>query len=95
MYEMTLMVHRLSTNLTDMASLCFIATALRYTDDGGKILNSNWSLDWSGVYNAAGTTIRYRKRRHKGVGENIFVEGPTEKKIQLLVRTYHPKSMID
>lgn len=60
--------------------------ALRYSAGNQSIVNGNWSLDWSGDYKAAGTTVEYKKSRQRLTGENIYIKGPLTEEIQLLVR---------
>lgn len=63
-----------------------LLTALRYAKDSQGIINGNWTLDWSGDYQAAGSIVKYRKSKHHQLqGETIFIKGPLQKAIQLLV----------
>ncbi|XP_035209664.1 A disintegrin and metalloproteinase with thrombospondin motifs 16-like isoform X2 [Stegodyphus dumicola] len=49
-------------------------------------LNGNWILHWPGRYNAAGTTLSYR--RWPGKPESLLTKGPTMKEliVEILVR---------
>ncbi|XP_067928173.1 thrombospondin type-1 domain-containing protein 4-like [Watersipora subatra] len=66
--------------------------ALRYSSTNQSILNGNWSLTWAGEHDVAGTKLVYKKPRQHGVGETIYIQGPLQEEITLLllVQTRNP-----
>ena len=54
-------------------------------------MNSDLSIQYSGVFEAVGTDIQYLRRRlinFKDVGEGIFIKGPIKEAIVLQVIFY-------
>ncbi len=66
----------------------FLIIALT-TEVGTNILNGDSKIEYSGLFEAAGTEIQYFRRRiilFKDVGEGIFIKGPIQEPIVLKVR---------
>ena len=58
--------------------------ALRRSD-GTFVFNGNWAINWSGEYQAAGTTFNYR-RQDASTPELISTQGPLTEPIDIMVR---------
>ena len=63
--------------------LVFCAVALRRSD-GNYVINGNWAINWSGEYEAAGTSFTYR-RQDANNGELIEAQGPLLESVDLMV----------
>jgi hypothetical protein len=65
--------------------LSFIScvAALRRSD-GNYVINGNWAINWSGVYEAVGTRFTYR-RQDANNGELIEAPGPLLEPVDLMV----------
>ncbi|KAM4826128.1 A disintegrin and metalloproteinase with thrombospondin motifs 7 [Thomomys bottae] len=63
--------------------------ALRGEDPDRYFLNGGWTIQWSGVYHAAGTAFTYARAGHR---ENLTAPGPTREPvwIQLLFQESNP-----
>jgi hypothetical protein len=57
--------------------------ALRRSD-GTFVFNGNWAINWSGEYQAAGTTFAYR-RQDTTTPELITTQGPLTEPIDIMV----------
>ena len=62
----------------------FILAALRRSD-GTFVFNGNWAINWSGEYQAAGTTFAYR-RQDTTTPELITTLGPLTEPIDIMVK---------
>ena len=60
-----------------------VAALRRY--DGTFVFNGNWTINWSGEYQAAGTTFTYRRQDTSGP-ELITTLGPLTESIDIMVR---------
>ncbi|XP_013787279.1 thrombospondin type-1 domain-containing protein 4-like, partial [Limulus polyphemus] len=59
------------------------------TNSGEYVINGNWNINWSGTYNAAGTTFFYTRRNHiTQQMENIVAKGPINQDVQILLVMY-------
>jgi hypothetical protein len=52
--------------------------------DGNYVINGNWAINWSGVYEAVGTLFTYR-RQDANNGELIEAPGPLLEPVDLMV----------
>jgi hypothetical protein len=66
-------------------SFSFFFAALRRSD-GTFVFNGNWAINWSGEYQAAGTTFAYR-RQDTTTPELITTQGPLTEPIDIMVNT--------
>jgi hypothetical protein len=64
-------------------SLISCVAALRRSD-GNYVINGNWAINWSGVYEAVGTRFTYR-RQDANNGELIEAPGPLLEPVDLMV----------
>lgn len=62
----------------------FPYSALRRSD-GTFVFNGNWAINWSGEYQAAGTTFAYR-RQDTTTPELITTLGPLTEPIDIMVQ---------
>ncbi|KDR20349.1 hypothetical protein L798_05516, partial [Zootermopsis nevadensis] len=62
--------------------------ALRRSD-GNYVINGNWAINWSGVYEAVGTRFTYR-RQDANNGEIIEAPGPLMEPVDLMVIYQQP-----
>lgn len=60
-----------------------LLAALRRAD-GTFVFNGNWAINWSGEYQAAGTTFNYR-RQDVSTPELISTQGPLTEPIDIMV----------
>ncbi|XP_072037739.1 A disintegrin and metalloproteinase with thrombospondin motifs 7-like [Amphiura filiformis] len=54
---------------------------------GQYILNGNWYIQWSGEYEAAGTTVNYQRVENK---ETVFSQGPLQEPLHVMLLFQSP-----
>ncbi|XP_044006634.1 thrombospondin type-1 domain-containing protein 4-like isoform X2 [Aphidius gifuensis] len=58
-------------------------------EDGNFLLNGNYSINWSGVYKAVGTSFVYHRQTHQQL-ESIGAIGPIQQSIDIMVLYQEP-----
>lgn len=66
----------------------FIFTTALRRANGSFVFNGNWAINWSGEYQAAGTTFTYR-RQDTTTPELISSQGPLTEPIEIMVWITH------
>lgn len=63
---------------------CLCSSAALMTANQRYVINGDWIIDWPGVYEVAGTQVRYA--RTADVHESFEAAGPTHEDLSVMVR---------